>query len=614
MLKTATLKQISEDVRVWYEASRSFIPDIDSPQFGTMAGNVNQIASRITLGAADNFTFKVDPKAETAFIARTGSKKEIVFPGWYFSRKAITSAVGTDKDVDFEAISLALMNGSGIHETAHAALTPDTLKELTAGITFNQVSATVANMVEDLYIEAAVNRTSAIGGAMLASKNRIFFHEDEATRLAKKVKHAFDSSKLPELEDLLNLMMMTKNADLRDLIFEAIPDKLGSHLKSAILQGRISGRFSYNRSGKANVRVEIITKIYNILVDMYGRNAITEVPTTLDFNTTGGDGGGEAMQSEVSMSGDEEAVEQVAAAANQTMAMIHTGASAKNPENASLRGNLQKAVSVDIIETTVPESSRSSAHTAGNYGFLSILRQLRATNTTPGEPRKAGARLVNTRISRIATDRKMFSNHDATRKVTVPTEVVILADASGSMGADFFSKVMAETKGIYEALKKLGIAVSVYAHSSQQDLAGADRPIIYRIAAFGTTSRTSNDDARFERSLNIDQSQNYDGVVISHLTRTAFHLKNANKFLFVLSDGEPAGHDYSGWEANDHTMKCISLARRAGINVISFSLKAEVVKDNDRIYGEANNIDCTVGGVGRAFEAKIMALQAEGRM
>lgn len=234
--------------------------------------------------------------------------------------------------------------------------------------------------------------------------------------------------------------------------------------------------------------------------------------------------------------------------------------------------------------------------------FGTYLRYQREEKTTLGLPTTKGSVVVKTRLARIVTDGKVLAKRDNKKVQRGKPFVSLLLDASGSMGGhvgdgsdmSLFDLTVASAYGMFEALRRAGVPVAVYAHTSPSHSSGI-RPLLYKVAAFrmpmmSRMAITHGDYAnRFAKLAGVRKVENFDGFAIEAVAGQ-FPSEQGTKTVIVLSDGAPvASGMYSGTPAQDHTRMNVLKARKAGIHVISISLVESVVSTNDAIYGKDNN-------------------------
>lgn len=225
---------------------------------------------------------------------------------------------------------------------------------------------------------------------------------------------------------------------------------------------------------------------------------------------------------------------------------------------------------------------------------LRKLLQVRTERTMPGQPRKRGPKLIDTRIHQIATNGHIFGANDTYRPVAVKfPEVILIADASGSICADLWNAEMNAMHGIFLALQSVGVSVTICAHSSESGGSSTETPTLWVIASSSNGKRVHDLDARFKAISALGRHQNYDGYILEKATEL-FRSPTSKKLIMLMSDGAPYGPGYGGVLAIEHTKAIVSELQERGICTMSVSLVGDVVEDNDEIYGELN-IDASRG-------------------
>lgn len=203
--------------------------------------------------------------------------------------------------------------------------------------------------------------------------------------------------------------------------------------------------------------------------------------------------------------------------------------------------------------------------------------------------------MVNTRLTRIATDGKIFSYREKRKAEGKDYEFVILVDCSGSMrSGDKITEAMVAGYTAYTSLRLARCRVVLFGHS--EDTSGRGQvPVLYTIG-------NSNDpfhDVKSKAAAFIDRGMvgllrnNYDGFAIKKAAEIGYSMKPSKKFMFVISDGEPAGDNYHGDLAIAHTRRCVEDARKSGIDIISITIEHGAVHVNNEIYGKEKNVATT---------------------
>lgn len=222
----------------------------------------------------------------------------------------------------------------------------------------------------------------------------------------------------------------------------------------------------------------------------------------------------------------------------------------------------------------------------------------RTMDVEKSQPARSGIALIPTRIVNMFTDEKIFSPLPE-NETERDSEVIILVDASGSMRGgslavvdnsgkrhdmSLYAGVTGAAYAIADGLQRANVNCSVFAHSTMH---GGDGVFVCKITDQYSCNRLNE----FASAGSIVSRNNGDSYALEEVSK--FFSQDGHdvgRTLIVLSDGQPAFHGYSGDE-NGHmaTKKAADKLRDEGIKVYSISLVDRVVRDNDRIYGKANN-------------------------
>ena len=117
----------------------------------------------------------------------------------------------------------------------------------------------------------------------------------------------------------------------------------------------------------------------------------------------------------------------------------------------------RRLIEKDILETAKHASpSRINPETEINFAFLRDLQAIRTANRTPGAARKSGSVMVKSRLTRIATDGKIFAKNDATRKTLKRIEVIINVDFSGSTAGSIIDNELGAAQAMSKILRAAG--------------------------------------------------------------------------------------------------------------------------------------------------------------
>ena len=602
--------EILKSTKRWYWGGGS-VPPAASPQFnrfcggsmslvyqtgdGTVRSNVRN--GKISYGIGEYSSAYCDI-----------SKNAIRLPEWYLKSADVAKLLGIEEDNDTRFFSLVLLNGSTVHETLHLVYSQepeDMLYEVNRQMKIRtdkrpnrKAAMFVYNILEDLYIESFAQSKLAISNS-LVNKNDLLFPEEHFNMAKEKFNNE------DNLENLFGLLVFYKKASFRmDKIWTTLPEVVTNALRIA----------SYMRSGRServscDIRAEWIVNVLEALDEYDDKDGGGTTGEDGDESIPGGDAGSEMsvefattleklvaenkrerLETASEKMEAEEKKEKFEEGRNEAVSRVsglsfNTGAGVPN---------IQKFDSIDQYPSSSKNSFPRQLPARKDWGFMRLLKSLRTENRVPGEPRARGNSMVASRLYRIATDSKIMAYNDLTvKKPQGEVEVVILIDASGSMGGSgtsLFAKVTAVARDIFEALRHSNIPTVVYGHTS---VSGRVKPSLVKAAAYRMNSRDTADAKKaFADFSRIRLYENFDGYAISEAAK-AFSNRPSRKVFISLSDGTPCGTNYSGSEADNHTKDEIKKLRDTGILVFCMSLVPAVMRSNSRIYGETYNIDAS---------------------
>jgi cobalamin biosynthesis protein CobT len=218
------------------------------------------------------------------------------------------------------------------------------------------------------------------------------------------------------------------------------------------------------------------------------------------------------------------------------------------------------------------------------YSRLAEIGRQRATVNRPyGVDRERGHNIR--KLYRIGTDQKIFAE---TLKMSnyKPMQVLILIDCSGSMSGQRVNQAMKAALGAAHGLVEARCEVAVYGHTA--DTMGGTEVIIYRGKTF--TEPITLLGPRLKHLLRNERlCQNRDGYAIGYVAKKMTNTQR-KRLMIVISDGEPCAPGYSGTAGDDHTRRTVEETRRKGIQILSISISPEANRANNRIYGEDWNV------------------------
>lgn len=539
-----------------------FLPDIRSRSFLNLIRGTKHLVDIVTSihspsRNAKSFSISYDESAS----ASTDMEFNVRIPSWYCYTESLEKFVGRELTAkEAAAVSISIINGSSIHEALHVSYSGGVLTRAFQGYIQGRENPALYNhliqIVEDLKNESVLYDGHHSILDYVIAKNEIFFSDEKIKEYLDRAEKEYgDDRKSIALEILVGFKCESR----RDFISQTLED-LGLTRVAELL-------FSACNI-KALVK-PIVDELYAIFLDSKSAKKSGSDATTHY---------------------DQQSIQE----AQQVMKRILE----RDPDavieikSEQLSGDFPSLEEHDILSKggwLTGSSTYSRFDVSLKFGFIRKLKVARQIVPSLKEPRATGAVLMKTRLSRIATDGKMFSNRGeaiATMQKKQP-EFIILGDFSGSMG--YLIAMVNETlRKISQEMVDAGIPHAVYGHTSMGE---NDIPLVLHIFSYKTNETTSSShEQRFDAVKRVALRENYDGYAITHVSKK-FNRACQNKVLIVLSDGAPCAPFYM--HGNQHTEDAIKAARKNGIKVISLSLTEGVMDHNNDIYGYKFNVDAT---------------------
>jgi hypothetical protein len=537
----------------------------------------------------------------------------ISIPIWYFEPKFYAERGYDEATIPYVAVSM--LNGTLNHESLHLARSLPDLEQIYKTRTDRRevpqsqlpVLYRIINCVEDIHIESWFKHTGALEYNFIQAKNAILFTEKDFA----------DFSEPQDITKLLGRLAFWKNEFLRDLDWSDIDERIVNELKFAQ-----TPNLTHTERADAAMRIFEVLASQNSTEDMdeaadqvdgsssmWERKGSFKAQATLspDSQSGGSDDDGDGEESQLvkaikaaidaiqddkrrgSKGDDSESAEDAA----QMFLLV------SNVEVTEYHNSNQEIEVQDAMELKWPTNNLTPEQAYATLGV--VLAQIRTIGQKPASivTQERGARIVPTKIGRIAVDGKIFGNRDTTSLgQSREKEVIILGDFSGSTAGTYlydrsesmFEMIVRVQWAAFKALKAARIPVRIYGHTSTYN-----NPWILHIASEGPHFKDAknvigSDDERFPRCLSVNNGVNYDGVALYYAAKQ-FSQRNSKKIIIIISDGQPSGAP-SGFDPMTHTMQTLADLTRQHITVISVSLTREAMEANNKIYGK-NNVDAT---------------------
>jgi hypothetical protein len=656
------LEAVSNEVRDLYYAGREVIPSIhNTSEFASFCGRTSQFGLRVNLDLND-FSFAVE-KSSSAYITWLPSKK-IVLPVWYFSPDAIKALFPKDEIFDLESVSLALSNGSHIHESLHSKLTTP-IKDKTTPLysayystdndTMKMIASNAAQAFEDIWNEGAASEfLDRQSYKFVQLKNSILFDFDDIVNMINEHAKLKDGQAIVEArlsfftsmkalsslysKDIMSAeflnQLASESATLSKLVEIAI--ELREHAQElSVSRFRTTHHFLYNVSESqslwqsrsnhetASELRAIFTKLMQTLVENVKLDEIKNIDT-----------GENGQISEPLSEGEKEAIEKALASMTEEEFSTAKSSFEKSSEIEKEVNKPQRTKfnDFDVSGISVPRlvffksfeqyaaNSRGSVSNdkanllkiSTNWSFISKLRQIVTENHTTGELFKSGPHLVQTKLSQLKTTGRVFSTKSSVTQTKNDIEIILNVDLSGSVGFEMAKRVLSESLAFQQVVLRAGYKCDVYCHTGLPT--NSDVPALIKLSSGGVNGVVDAGlESKVEKGLNVLRNQNYDGYAIMAVAKFGFSKKStAKKVIINLSDGEPWGGHYRNDPAIRHTKKSIAFVRKSGIQVFAMSFDASVIEANDNIYSKEFHIDASGEKLPMEFKKLILKLQGGG--
>lgn len=467
--------------------------------------------------------------------------------------------------------TVAVLLGIVVHECGHFAYTPPdamsaSIKHLLTKTPYaksEDVAKTVANIVEDIYIEAELDRDVPSLSWTVQEANNLFFHDKFAQRVEGEALSIEGAPQhLSGVAAVLNLLVLAKTRE--DVITTAFTEPLFAEVKRAKNLPRFEDRLALSLSLYNQVMCEVKEEECK---GGHGKKALLEVEKTSKGLTAKG----ATLREKASV---------LANPINNTISKLDEGeVDFADSEMAESYGFTPTPLVVEYALSSGKEVEVDERYAA----LAEVARQRAVVNHPYGLDKKRGRDIR--KLYRIATDGKIFAEQ-VSMNAYKPMQVAILVDCSGSMEGNRILDAIRAATGAALALAEAHCDVAVYGHTADQD--GILSTTIYK--AKGFREPLAGLESRMGAMLSSDLIENRDGYAIEYVGKK-FTDKRKRRVLIVLSDGAPmANGGYTGTGAFKHTKDAIQRVRQLGVDVLSISITPTANYTNSGMYGEQWNV------------------------
>lgn len=572
-------------VRRWF-SSVSYLPAWGEDLRRFMSGTIGLAAGLVFGHQAPNIVWG---EVSSAYADRP--KNQIVISADMLSSnetKRLRPEVSKD-----EAIAAVL--GTLVHEIGHFVYSPDNLLGfLNAGVPDNLLATTIANIVEDVFIERAIVDREPTYDWMISASWDYFFPDS----IIEKTLENWDGETFEDLGAVLNVMTSWKKGsyffsprtELEKTLYDMVRSVIGMY--------------------ELQDRKDLIEKIYRFLLDERMKQTGEDIEKEMEEQEGGsGDGEGGSGSLEEAIKELLEQIEKLGEMAETTEGKLVEVAKVRTvygESDATAYTSRYNFIDFSVAGKMGVAWSKLNQSTGGRLNFPAKWLEFRKWAVDMGTVRRIRGHAGNTgkltHPARLTDDGKIFSKartsspSGATGFEGSP-QTILLVDLSGSMSGYIAGSRRKEkvheacevAQGAMEGLLGAKHRVAVYGHSTSNVGMNAETCIIYVAKEFSDT-QAAGTNGLYNMHLKGALSNNADSYAIEAVA-SKFKFDGSPMRIFVISDGEPACYLYRGRDGDKETKAVVDGLRRKGIEVYSFSIDSEAISSNNFIYGKDHNFD-----------------------
>ena len=500
---------------------------------------------------------------------------------------------------------LELFDAIIIHEAAHFLLSPKTIggfevpgRKLTSNI------ASIANTVEDLYIEGYVERSIPNFRSLLYNMNDMLFPDDMILERRNRISGERPTS----MEEAYYTIEYAISFKRHNYLF--IP-------RSDFERTLYEMYMSVLNMDDVEERKKLVYEIYDFIFDPEQQEK--------DSSEDEGDGEGGFGFGAGDGEGDEEVSENAVLASfgkdGKPVVFVPTpnyfSQEIDNTETTPVY-HVEISEHKDIFVDRVKPGERTETvrFTDMDFSELAKIENARgAVRSVVGAPAYSGKHIKH--LHRAGGDGKIFGELklDGHRAGKGSPEVVFLLDFSGSMRGSLGgiyggngSKVefaLSAAVAINNALSKTKTKFAILGHTITYR---GDKYGLLMVELKGMNEIVGDDELRTRcRRVHgsIKYSGNADGAALIYASKE-FSKSSGDKVLFIVSDGQPA-EDFTGYYTDngvpesklvdsyggimENVATVANHLRGKGVKLFSASIDSAAVEPCNRIYGERNNVE-----------------------
>ena len=493
---------------------------------------------------------------------------------------------------------LELFDAIVVHETGHFMYSPETLVGFKKGETFTTNIATIANLIEDLFIEDAIGSIRPVFSPLLHALNVVIINDDSIEE-SKSDTTGEKPATLEEAEAYVNYMISYKRRDLVFLHRSDFEREIFNLVQTVFGMNELQDRI--------DLIYEIYYKIFEEEVQQQDEQQ-NSVGSGEDGEGEGGDFSG--------MVGD------ATSSPSEGTVFVNTKGVKTFREISTPNREIPAFDTVDVtqhehsfLEVLKPISGRKGFKMS-RVDFSELVKVERSrgsVRSVQGQAAHSGRRLSH--LHRALDDGKIFSTAylEGQRAGRGSPEIVFLIDLSGSMNGTIRTSGASGSKAEFalscvvelnRALRQTRVKYSIVGHTTVHKGSMYSSQYGLQIVEFKNVKEIVNDATMIERVrstyMNCQFSGNADGAALLY-ANGLFSAGQHDKVLFIISDGLPAEDMFDQYEKHgvvganssnivDNVSTVAKHIRRKGVKLFSAAIDNAAIAPCNRIYGEANNV------------------------
>ncbi len=479
---------------------------------------------------------------------------------------------------------LELFDGIIVHEVGHFMYSPSDLKGFQIGTVFNSYIATIANLLEDLFIEYQICKGFPYFEPFLYSLNKVVIN-DASIEKAKSETTGEKPKSIEEAERYVNYCISYKRRE-KDFIAR-------SEFEAEVYET------IYSVFGMTSIeeRKKLVYKVYEMIFENVLEEANSESSSEV------GEGEGQAFDASFSPGNSipqkivEAMVEEIFEAARSELDVVE----AKQYDNTFTKvvrpGNGNKKFKVSTLD----------------FSRLAMVENARGSvRIVKGAPMNRGRNMSH--LHRAMDDGKIFSKNylDGHRAGHGAPEIVFLIDLSGSMESPMSSEAksfgekvefaLSSVLAFNKALRGTKTKFAIVGHTTTREYTNGSHGLL--IVEFKKFNEIVSDSEMLKRTEAVHREINYygnaDGAALLYVN-SLFGSGQNDKIVFIVSDGRPAEDFTDQYKVKGLTLpeyggimenvKAIAgFIRGKGVKLFSASIDTAAVVPCDAIYGKSNNV------------------------